>query len=140
MDADKKRLTQSRPFACCLRVPKRTATSSIVVPPEDDGEPHHSSGLHTVPISTSIPDRYGWGSTGDPPVPSGDSPDSMGVAVRANGDGLFPGWLSAVPVGGSLTGTGESPALPVFKTRSQSACSGSFKRGLVTFVQADRWR
>src|SRR6266568_7052408 len=28
------------------------------------------------------------GSTGDPPVPSGDSPDGTGAAVRANGHGL----------------------------------------------------
>src|SRR5881628_2761612 len=61
----------------------------------------------------------------------GDSPDGMGVTVRANGDGLFQRLLSAVPVGGSPTlrskpatedgptGAGESPALPVVRTRSQ---------------------
>src|SRR5438093_3024425 len=32
-----------------------------------------------------------FGSTGDPPAPSGDSPDGMGATVRANGDGLFQG-------------------------------------------------
>jgi hypothetical protein len=41
------------------------------------------------------------GSTGDPPVPSGDSPDGMGATVRAKGDGLSPIVLAAVPVGGS---------------------------------------
>src|SRR6266516_6674943 len=56
--------------------------------------------------------------TGDPPVPSGDSPDGMGVTIRANGEGLFPRLLSAVPVGGSLTAAGESPALPLLETRS----------------------
>ena len=29
------------------------------------------------------------GSTGDPPVPSGNSPDRTGATVRANGQGLF---------------------------------------------------
>src|SRR5207249_2683890 len=48
--------------------------------------------------------------TGDPPVRSGDSPDGMGVMDRADGDGLFPRLLSTVPVGGSPTGAGESPA------------------------------
>ena len=45
------------------------------------------------------------GSTGDSPVPSGDSPDGM---VRANGDSLFATLLAAVPVGGSPTGAGGS--------------------------------
>ena len=55
-----------------------------------------------------------FGSTGDPPVPSGDSPEGMGAMVRANQDSLFPRVLCAVPVGGSPTGAGESPALPIF--------------------------
>ena len=59
------------------------------------------------------------GSTGDPPVPSGDSPDGMGAAVPSNRDSLFACWFSAVPVGGSPPRTGESPVLPIFKTRSQ---------------------
>src|SRR5437867_4007619 len=41
-----------------------------------------------------------------------------GVANRANGDGSFSILLAAIPVGGSPTGTGESPALPFFKTGS----------------------
>ena len=36
------------------------------------------------------------------------------------GDGLSPRLLSAVPVGESPTGAGESPALPIFKTRSEN--------------------
>ena len=52
-------------------------------------------------------------------MPSGDSPDGMGATVRANRDALSPRLLSAVPVGGSPTGAGESPALPIFKTRSK---------------------
>ena len=62
------------------------------------------------------------GSTGDPPVPSGDSPDGMGAAVPSNRDGLFESLLSAVLVGGSPTGAGESPVLPIFKTRSKVVC------------------
>src|SRR5439155_16770011 len=33
MDADRKRLTRSQPFTRCVRVPNRTASSSIVVHP-----------------------------------------------------------------------------------------------------------
>ncbi|MBI4324945.1 MAG: beta-lactamase family protein [Chloroflexi bacterium] len=79
---------------------------------------------------------YGLGSTGlpaaspalagDPPVPSGlpagqagGSPDGTGAMVRANRDGLFAGLLFAIPVGGSPTGAGESPALPNVKARSE---------------------
>ena len=47
-------------------------------------------------------------------MPSGDSPDGMRATVRANADGLFPKLLAGVPVGGSPTGAGESPALPIF--------------------------
>ena len=64
-------------------------------------------------------EKSSLGSTGDPPVPSGDPPDGTGVTVRAN-EGLFTRQASAVPVGGSPTGAGESPALPIFKTRSES--------------------
>src|SRR2546426_7854215 len=39
------------------------------------------------------------GSTGDSPVPSGDSPDGTGATVRGNR--LFATLLAAVPVGGS---------------------------------------
>src|SRR2546426_1543794 len=59
------------------------------------------------------------GSTGDSPVPSGDSPDGTGATVRANGRGLFATLLAAVPVGGSPTGAGGSPAPPIFKTGSK---------------------
>src|SRR3989442_2714768 len=37
------------------------------------------------------------------------------------GDGLSPRLLSAVPVGESPSGAGESPALPIFKTRSMKS-------------------
>jgi len=50
--------------------------------------------------------------------PSGDPPDGTETTIRGNENGLFAAWLSAVPVGGSPTGAGESPAPPIFKTRS----------------------
>src|SRR5436309_3924862 len=59
------------------------------------------------------------GSTGDSPVPSGDSPDGTAATVRANGHGLFATLPAAVPVGGSPTGAGGSPAPPIFKTGSE---------------------
>jgi hypothetical protein len=58
------------------------------------------------------------GSTGDSPVPSGDSPDGTGAIARANGHSLFAALLAEVPVGGSPTAAGESPAPLIFKTRS----------------------
>src|SRR5213593_1670747 len=60
------------------------------------------------------------GSTGHWPVPSGDSPDGMGSASAANKDSLLLGSALLVPVGGSPTGTGGSPVLPIRQTRSKS--------------------
>ena len=60
------------------------------------------------------------GSTGRWPVPSGDSPDGMGGAWPANQDGLILGAALLVPVGGSPTGTGGSPVLPIFQIRSKA--------------------
>src|SRR5437867_12194019 len=51
----------------------------------------------------------------------------MGAMVRANGDGLFPRVLSAVPVGGSPTGAGESPAPPIPKKPSQITSTSTSK-------------
>src|SRR6266481_464882 len=67
----------------------------------------------------SVFEKWFAGSTGDPPVPSGDSPDETGATVRANGDGAFATLLAEVPVGGSPTGAGGSPAQPIFKTGSK---------------------
>src|SRR6266516_6146728 len=45
------------------------------------------------------------GSTGDPPFPSGDSPDGTGATARANGGRRFATLLAAFPVGaGKLVG------------------------------------
>src|SRR5205823_1179412 len=59
------------------------------------------------------------------------APDVVPLPLTANCDGLFTKLLSTVPVGGEIrttfwtnrfavrpTGAGESPALPIFKTRS----------------------
>ncbi len=47
------------------------------------------------------------------------SPNRMGPNVRASGHGAFPRLHAAIPVGGSPTGAGESPALPFLKARSK---------------------
>src|SRR5882724_8761482 len=60
----------------------------------------------------SVFEKWFAGSTGEPPVPSGDSPDETGATVRANGHGAFATLLAEVPVGGS-------PAPPIFKTGSK---------------------
>ncbi len=56
--------------------------------------------------------RKGMGSTGDPPVPPGDSPDGMQSASANQSGGQSKTFVAAVPVGGSPTGAGESPAPP----------------------------
>ena len=43
---------------------------------------------------------------------------TAGAAIQANGDGLFATLLAAVPVDGSPTAAGGSPAPPIFKTGS----------------------
>src|SRR5438552_10589890 len=68
------------------------------------------------------------GSRGDPTVPSGDRTDGTETTIRGNENGLFEMWLSAVPVGGSPTGAGESPAPPIFKTPSQVVSRRTFHR------------
>ena len=60
------------------------------------------------------------GSTGDPPVLSGDSPDGTEVTSPNCEDAFFTIVPSDVPFGESPTGTGGSPVLPIFKTRSQA--------------------
>jgi internalin A len=57
------------------------------------------------------------GSTGDPPVPSGDSPDGTGRASFTNRRSVAIAAASTIPIGGSPTGAGESPALPIQKRR-----------------------
>jgi spermidine synthase len=59
------------------------------------------------------------GSTGDPPVPSGDSPDGIASASAAHPDTRSPAATSPIPLGGSPTGAGGSPALPIFQTATK---------------------
>src|SRR6059036_2915975 len=63
----------------------------------------------------SVSGHWILGSTGHWPVPSGDSPDGMGRTSPASEDSLILGAALLVPVGGSPTGTGVSPVLPIFK-------------------------
>src|SRR5438477_4329685 len=79
-----------------IQIPNTAALGSVC-------QPNASSS-----VSDSVFEKWFAGSTGDPPVPSGDSPDGTGATVRANGDRLFATFLAAVPVGGSPTGAGGS--------------------------------
>ena len=54
----------------------------------------------------------GLGSTGNLPVPSGDSPDGMRMSLLVGKNDHFADNVAAVPVGESPTGTGGSPVLP----------------------------
>src|SRR5437870_3601721 len=56
------------------------------------------------PRAQSVFEKWFAGSAGEPPVPSGDSPDGTGTTVRANGEPSF----RDAPVGGSPTGAGGS--------------------------------
>src|SRR6058998_3342954 len=56
----------------------------------------------------------------------------MGAMVRANGDGLFPRVLSAVSVGGSPTGAGESPAPPIPETPLRSRVRLRVRKSLIS--------
>src|SRR5438552_8422353 len=98
-----------------------------------------NSGHGLVPWS--VFEKWFGGSTGDPPVPSGDSPDGTGATVRANGDRLFATSLAAVPVGGSPTGAGGSPAPPIFKTGSYASkpkFPGQRQRSLYRLLRPSR--
>jgi len=69
-------------------------------------------------LSKSVFENSFPGSTGDSPVPSGDSPDGTRTTIQIEGDALFARVRSTVTVGGSPTEAGESPALPFFQTGS----------------------
>src|SRR5881409_1763476 len=72
----------------------------------------------SIGCAKSVFENSVLGSTGHWPVLSGDSPDGTGATVRGNRHGLFATLLAQVPVGGSPTGAGGSPAPPIFKTGS----------------------
>src|SRR5881409_2044288 len=73
----------------------------------------------SIGCAKSVFENSVLGSTGHWPVLSGDSPDGTGATVRGNRHGLFATLFAAVPVGGSPTGAGGSPAPPIFKTGSK---------------------
>ena len=52
------------------------------------------------------------GSTGDPPVPFGDPPNEIAKGTITKRPAPLVRNVIPVPVGGSPTGTGESPVLP----------------------------
>jgi hypothetical protein len=55
---------------------------------------------------------FSVGSTGDPPVPSGDPPDGMESSIERKGTTFSHSVIAVVPPGGSPGGAGGSPALP----------------------------
>ncbi|MBI4659014.1 MAG: (Fe-S)-binding protein [Verrucomicrobia bacterium] len=64
------------------------------------------------------------GSTGYQPVPSGDSPDGMARPSFTKSSAGVVLSASSIPVGGSPTGAGESPALPLLRTGSNTSSAG----------------
>ena len=77
---------------------------------------------HARPLS--LFEKPATGSTGDPPVPSGDPPDGTRRAYRSKSYMHFVAGAAPIPVGESPTGAGESPALPIFQTGFQSQFLG----------------
>jgi len=66
-------------------------------------------GGESFQISGYASENSTWGSTGDPPVPPGDSPDGMSSTPGVNNDGLSERRPSAFPIGGPPTVAGELP-------------------------------
>jgi acyl transferase domain-containing protein/acyl-CoA synthetase (AMP-forming)/AMP-acid ligase II/acyl carrier protein/SAM-dependent methyltransferase len=82
---------------------------------------HVILGEASEPAPKSRSENSVLGGTGYQPVPSGDSADGMASVSAANLDALFPAATSPIPVGGSPTGAGESPAPPIFRTGSKES-------------------
>ncbi len=91
--------------------------------------PHLVEWFHNTPAGLehgfTLPERPRMGSTGDPPVRSGDSPNEMGEDASANKDSslretapLVPVSLSAEQAGESATRAGEPPAPLNFQARA----------------------
>jgi len=79
-------------------------------------EPGAASKIHRAQSASGNPFL---GSTGHWPVPPGDSPGGTGTAPGTDKDWSFARGRLALPLGESRTGTGGSPVLPIFKTRSE---------------------
>jgi serine/threonine protein kinase len=101
-------------MACLAKEPERRPASAaaaatwIATPPSPD----------TPRLSRNLFERSAMGSTGDPPVPSGDPPDGTGIASQSEPDADFAAAAVSIPVGESPTGAGESPAPPIFHAGS----------------------
>ena len=71
-----------------------------------------------IPFAPERPSRTG--STGDPPVPPGDSPGGTSKGSDSTRRAQTKGNASLIPVGGSPTGAGASPAPPISESESDS--------------------
>jgi len=97
---------------------------------------------HGVPCSHNAEEEFpqivrlraSAGSTGDAPVSPGESPDEMAGTPQINKSAHFANPLSAVPVGGSPTGAGGSPALPTARPSTWHRVH-SLRRGAKTKAQ-----
>ena len=83
-----------------------------------------AASLPSIHGAQSLSENPSLGSTGGPPVPSGDPPDGMVGASFANSGAVFVASAPVIPVGGSPTGTGESPVPPNFQTLNRKAGIG----------------
>jgi hypothetical protein len=79
----------------------------------------HATTLPADTMTKRLSENSALGSTGYQPVPSGDSPDGTASASAGYLDARFPATTSPIPVGGSPTGMGESPAPPIFQAGSK---------------------
>src|SRR6266446_1152137 len=70
-------------------------------------------------VPQSVSGNSCLGSTGHWPVAPGDSPDGTGSVPEASKARPLGRRRLTLPVGESPTGTGGSPVLPIFRTRSQ---------------------
>jgi Tol biopolymer transport system component len=99
---------------------------------EHDVDPVFSSDGKSILFTSTRGGRAGvWrmpvngsGSTGYQPVPSGDSPDGTATTLRTNQGKASAGVPPPIPVGGSPTGAGESPAPPTPQTAAERICDG----------------
>ena len=90
------------------------------VPPSLSPQTNPSPGLAAT---LSHPMRYVFsaGSTGDPPVPSGDPPDVTGRGIERKGTDFSQPDIAATAPGGSPGGAGGSPAPPTQNTHPMGA-------------------
>jgi hypothetical protein len=85
----------------------------------------------TIPgtLAKGVSEKSFSGGTGDPP--DGNPPDGRERTGRTNGNALFARRPFAIPVGGSPTGAGGSPAPPIYQTRSNPDISHPFSAAVL---------